>query len=206
MEKSARTGRLIRRRLPVVLVALALVGGLAACPPPTPPPVTTPTTTDPDGPPTPDPGPGPGGGRLPLNANDSGNGSFAVTIDANGGNSRVWRPTNLGQNGIKHPIFVWGTGATAMPNRYDDHFRQMASHGFVIISPNSSNVNANLLKGSLSWIIAQNSAPGSVYFGKLNTSEIAMGGHSLGSVSTFNAEQTLNNLKTTIHIAGGSFD
>jgi hypothetical protein len=206
MEASARTGGLIRRRLPVVLVAFALVGGVAACRPGTRPPVTTPTTTDPGGPPTTDPGPGPGGGRLPLNANDNARGSYAVTTMTNAGGSTVWRPTTLGANGVKHPIFVWGTGATANPARYNDHFTQMASHGFVVISPNTTNVNANLLKSSLSWIIAQNSAPGSVFNGKLNTSEIAMGGHSLGSVSTFNAEQTLNNLKTTIHIAGGSFD
>jgi hypothetical protein len=175
MESSARTSGRIRYRLPVVLVALALVGGVAACRPRPPTGTTTTTTEDPGGPTTTQQPGEPTGGRLPLNANDGARGQYPVTTMTN-------------------------------PARYNDHFTQMASHGFVIISPNTTQVNDRLLKSSLSWIIAQNTAAGSVFNGKLNTSEIAMGGHSLGSVSTFNAEATLNNLKTTIHIAGGSFD
>src|SRR5690606_27927559 len=116
------------------------------------------------------------------------------------------RPTNLGQNGVKHPIFVWGTGSTTQPSAYRFHFTRMASHGFVIISPNSASVNDTLMKNSLNWIVGQNTAPGSVFNGKLDTAHIGMGGHSLGSIATFNAEATLTNLTTTIHIGGGSFD
>ncbi len=134
-------------------------------------------------------------------------GPYAVTVDQMAGaNSWVFRPTELGKDGVKHPIFVWGTGATALPSRYVDHLTRIASHGFVAISPNSSSVSAALLKASLDWIIAQNSAQGSVYFGKLNVKKVAMGGHSLGSVGTFNQEATETRLTTTIHIAGGSMD
>ena len=82
----------------------------------------------------------------------------------------------------------------------------MATHGFVVISPNSSSVNATLLKASLDWILAENDNAGSVYNQKLNTGKVAMGGHSLGSIGTFNVEATETRLTTTIHIAGGSFD
>jgi hypothetical protein len=54
--------------------------------------------------------------------------------------------------------------------------------------------------------MAESCRAGSVYAGKLNVGKIAMGGHSLGSVSTFDAEQNETRLTTTIHIAGGSFD
>src|SRR6185503_10779200 len=47
---------------------------------------------------------------------------------------------------------------------------------------------------------------GSPFYQKLNTAKVAMGGHSLGSVGTFNQEQTETRLTTTIHIAGGSMD
>jgi hypothetical protein len=145
-------------------------------------------------------------GGLPKVTSTETNGPYAVTVDQRAGaNSWVFRPTDLGKDGVKHPIFVWGTGATSVPSQYRDHFTRMASHGFVIISPNTGSVNARLLKASLDWIIAQNSAPG-VYNGKLDTTKIAMGGHSLGSVSTFDAEATETRLTTTIHIAGGSFD
>ena len=118
----------------------------------------------------------------------------------------VFRPTTLGQNGVKHPIFIWGTGAGAAPSRYEDHFTQMASHGFVVVSPNKTMKTGADLRASLTWILQQANAAGSQFSGKLDTANIAMGGHSQGSTSTFDAEATLSNLKTTIHIAGGSFD
>jgi hypothetical protein len=203
MRSSGSNARLVRRGLPAI--TMLLVAGLmtVGCRPGGGVRTTTTTTTmDPGH----DPDPGGGGGSLPPVTSTTGNGPYAVTIDASGGNSRTWRPTNLGANGVKHPIFVWGTGSTAQPSRYDDHFRQMASHGIVVISPNSAQVNATLLINSKNWIVRQNTTAGSVYYGKLDTSKIAMGGHSLGSTSTFNAERQLSDLTTTIHIAGGSFD
>ena len=134
-------------------------------------------------------------------------GPFTTTVDQMAGaNSWVFRPTELGKDGVKHPIFVWGTGATSVPSQYDFHMRRIASHGVVVISPNSSSVNATMLKASLDWILAQNAAAGSIYNGKLNVAKVAMGGHSLGSVGTFNVEQNETRLTTTIHIAGGSMD
>jgi hypothetical protein len=190
--------------VPVLLVVAALSMTIA-CRPGTRPPRTT--TTYPTAPSSTEPGEPGEGGHLPLQANTDADGPYAVTVTGNAGaNSTVFRPTTLGENGVKHPIFVWGTGSTTQPSAYNFHFRRMASHGFVIISPNSASVNATLLRSSLTWIIGQNSAPGSVFNGKLNTSKIAMGGHSLGSTATFDAEATLTNLTTTIHIAGGSFD
>ena len=148
-----------------------------------------------------------GGGSLPPVTSISTKGPFEVTIDQRGGgNTWIYHPTDLGRNGVKHPIFVWGTGATSTPSQYRDHFNLIASHGFVIISPNTGSVNARLLKSALDWIIAQNTASGSKFNGKLDTTKIAMGGHSLGSTSTFDAEQSETRLTTTLHIAGGSFD
>ena len=147
------------------------------------------------------------GAALPPVTSLDARGPFAVTVDQRGGsNTWIFRPTNLGQNGVKHPIFVWGTGATSVPRQYTDHFTHVASHGFVVISPNTGFVNGNLLKNALNWIIQQNTNRSSPFYGKLDTTKIAMGGHSLGSVSTFDAEATETRLTTTIHIAGGSFD
>jgi hypothetical protein len=149
----------------------------------------------------------PSAGSLPPVTSVDQDGPYTVTIDQNAGaNSWVFRPTELGKDGVKHPIFVWGTGATSVPSQYTDHFNRVASHGFVVISPNSPQVNATLMKASLDWILAQNDVAGGPYYQKLNTTKVAMGGHSLGSISTFDAEATETRLTTTIHIAGGSFD
>jgi hypothetical protein len=146
-------------------------------------------------------------GTLPPVTTVDMDGPFTVTIDRNAGaTSWVFRPTELGRDGVKHPIFVWGTGGTSVPEQYTFHLSRMASHGFVAISPVSRNVNATLLKASLDWILAQNDAMGSVYYQKLDVSKVGLGGHSIGSVGTFNLEATETRLTTTIHIAGGSLD
>lgn len=134
-------------------------------------------------------------------------GPFAVTVDERAGaNSWAFRPTELGQGGLKHPIFIWGTGATSVPSAYRAYLSRIASHGIVVVSPNSPSVNASLMKASLAWILGENTRSGSPYFEKLDTSKIAMGGHSLGSLATFDVEATETRLTTTIHLAGGSFD
>jgi predicted dienelactone hydrolase len=82
----------------------------------------------------------------------------------------------------------------------------VASHGFVIVSPDNSMVDAPAMKASLDWILAQNDAMDGPYYHKLDVKHVAMGGHSLGSIATFDEEATETRLTTTIHIAGGSFD
>lgn len=146
-------------------------------------------------------------GALPPVDSVEKDGPFAVTVDMNAGaNSWVFRPTDLGKDGVKHPIFVWGTGATSVPSQYMMHFTRVASHGFVVISPNNSMVDAAALKASLDWLLAENDKSDSMYYQKLNPAKIAMGGHSLGSLATFDEEAMETRLVTTIHIAGGSFD
>jgi len=157
------------------------------------------------GPGTPDAGPG-GGGTLPPVTNLDADGPYAVTIEQNAGPNRGWiaRPTNLGQNGVKHPIFSWGCGGGSQPSQYRDHLNRIASHGFVV-EAHVSTGNATDHSKIVDWLIAEASRSGSVYNGKLDTSKIAAGGHSMGSIATF-AFAGDPRLTTTIHVAGGSFD
>ena len=55
------------------------------------------------------------------------------------------------------------------------------------------------------WLISENSRSASPYYQKLDTTKIAAGGHSRGSIATF-AIGADSRLTTTIHISGGSFD
>ena len=151
--------------------------------------------------------PNPGGGVLPPVSSIETDGPFAVTIDMNTGPARsgwVARPTNLGQNGIKHPVFIWGPGAGATPSSYEFHLRRIASHGFVVFSQVSTSSGSEM-RAAIDWLISENSRSASPYFQKLAIDRIAAGGHSRGSVGTF-AIASDSRLKTTIHVAGGSFD
>jgi dienelactone hydrolase len=160
------------------------------------------TTTTSGGGPTPTTTPN--GSRLPLTSNVDADGSYPVTIDTLS-SYRIWRPSTLGENGVKHPIFVWGPGGGSQANSYDFHFRRLASHGFVIIAPSTFTSSGATLKNALTYIIGLNSS-NATYQGKLNTSKVGMGGHSIGSTATYDAESTETRLTTTIHVSGGSFD
>jgi len=149
----------------------------------------------------------PSGGVLPPVSSIETDGPFATTIDMNTGPARsgwVVRPTTLGHNGLKHPVFVWGPGAGATPSSYEFHLRRIASHGFVVYSQVSTS-NGSEIRAALDWLVTENSRSASPYYQRLALDRMAAGGHSRGSISTF-AVASDSRLKTTIHVAGGSFD
>lgn len=154
-----------------------------------------------------DPDPDPPGGVLPPVSSIERDGPFATTIDTNTGPARsgwVARPTTLGQNGLKHPVFVWGPGAGSTPSSYEFHLRRLASHGFVVYSQVSTS-NGSEIRAALDWLVGENGRASSPYYQRLALDRMAAGGHSRGSISTF-AVGGDSRLKTTIHVAGGSFD
>ncbi|RFA27190.1 hypothetical protein CAI21_15180 [Alkalilimnicola ehrlichii] len=158
---------------------------------------------------TPDPEPPPpvGDGILPPVERVDADGPFQTTIERNTGPSRsgwVVRPTNLGEHDIQHPVFIWGPGAGTRPSSYEDHLRRIASHGFVVYSEVSTNTGREMT-AAIDWLIAEDARSSSPYFQKLDTTRIAAGGHSRGSIASF-AIGSDPRLSTTIHVAGGSFD
>lgn len=148
-----------------------------------------------------------GGGVIPPVDSVEIRGPFATTTNPNAGPSRnAWlvHPTDLGQNGLRHPLFIWGPGAGTTPSNYTDHLNHWASHGFVVYSTVSTSDGSEII-AALNWLEAQNNQASSPYYGKLDLTRIAAGGHSRGSISTFAAARDPR-IRTTIHVAGGSFD
>jgi len=122
------------------------------------------------------------------------------------GASGLFYPAELGKDGFKHPIFLWGCGGSSRPSDYAAHMNRIASHGFVVVAEVSKiNGNGATLKASLDWIIRENQRPQSIFYQKLNAGKIALGGHSIGSVNAF-AIADDPRLTTTIHVAGDSLD
>jgi hypothetical protein len=134
-------------------------------------------------------------------------GPYAVTVDSSagpGGDGWLVHPANAGQNGVDHPILVWGPGAGSDPADYEDMLRQWASHGFVVYSEVSSS-DGDYMVDALDWLEDENARPGGPLYQDLDLTEVAFGGHSRGSIGTFDVADEPR-LTTTIHVAGGSFD
>lgn len=115
-------------------------------------------------------------------------------------------PKDLGRDGLKHPVVVWingaGTGSTGYRNMLDN----VAAHGFFLLDDKQSTFEVppevEAQRAAIGWAIEQADKQGGPYFGKLDTSRIAIAGHSLGSVSTFGNLSDMR-IKTSIHMAGG---
>lgn len=134
----------------------------------------------------------------------NGDGPFRAANDQNSGarnSSGVHYPADLDAGPF--PVFVWGAGAGTGPRQYIEHMNRLASYGFICIS-NASD-GGNMHTQAINWIKSQNQNSSSKFYGKVNVSKIAAGGHSKGSIGTF-AMASNPELTTTIHVAGGSFD
>jgi hypothetical protein len=129
-----------------------------------------------------------------------------VTVTSSGpGNSyTVYHPAELAPGGVLNPFLTWGNGIMTTPDAYT-LLPHLASHGFVVIASNSTNVTADDLRAGLYWLFAENERQDSVFYHKLDTSKVASMGYSLGSDCTFKIADDPR-LTTTVHISGGAFD
>lgn len=151
----------------------------------------------------------PGASVLPpiSDAGETGPFEIAVQETLDGLDTHILiAPKDLGRDGIKHPIVVWingaGTGSTGYRNMLDN----VAAHGFFLLDDKQSTFEVppevEAQRAAVGWAIEQAEKQGGPYFGKLDTSRIAIAGHSLGSVSTFGNLGDMR-IKTSIHMAGG---
>jgi hypothetical protein len=149
-------------------------------------------------------------GKLPHVTTTDGPGPFNGVVKVKTTPPGGWLiyPKEIGKDGIKHPLFVFGPGGGTTPDTYEQmgmHWDRYGSYGFVIyVLPRSTGDGAPM-KAGLDWLIAQNEEASSPLYHKLDVTKVCAAGHSQGSVTTF-AFMPDPRVTTTIHISGGSFD
>lgn len=131
---------------------------------------------------------------------DGGTGPFKALMaeDSTLSTHTIFRPKELRAFGrkAKLPIVAWGNGACAnSPWEHVNFLSEIASHGFLVVAigpmpaegqrggPGGPTKSA-LLTDAINWAIAQNSAPLSQYYHKLDVSKIAVAGMSCGGLQT----------------------
>ena len=145
-----------------------------------------------------------GAGRLPAAVDLKEPGPFTPTTSSGPSGYVLFHPKELGANGVKHPIVVWGPGAAENASSFTTLLNHIASHGFAVISYDATPQGEELIK-ALEWMLAENERAGGPFFQKLDSEHIAVGGHSAGSIATFRVGAD-ERLTTTLHISGGTFD
>jgi dienelactone hydrolase len=113
-------------------------------------------------------------------------GSFLVASNTNfeGGNS-IYYPTELGRDGIKHPLVIWGDGTGTSPSTYSGLLRHLASHGFMVIGPNDpSTGTGDTMIAAMNLILSKNDNSTSPFYQHLDVNKICVMGHSQGASTT----------------------
>lgn len=117
------------------------------------------------------------------------------------GNYTLFRPdATLGKNGFLHPVVAWGNGISTTPDMYQKTLPLIASHGFVIIACNDTQVEEPCLSSGLDWLIQQNSATGPMN-GKLDTTNEVVIGYSWGGGASIDTS-VRPNVKATVSLHG----
>ena len=167
-------------------------------------------------------GPAPGGDCVMgtwAAADPSVNGPFKTTIEnpvgpqagaiPDGGTQpqfTMFRPTDMAQGGLCHPVITWGNGTGSTPTMYKSLLNNLASHGFVVIGSNSTNVaqgNPAPMVVGVTWVLQQNDDPNSVLYHRIDTTHIGATGHSQGAMATTTASGD-SHITTSIPIEGAN--
>lgn len=116
----------------------------------------------------------------------------------------MFRPDNMEESGLCHPVITWGNGTGSTPNLYGGLLRHLASHGFVVIGSNSTNVargEPRPMNVGIDWVIEQNEDPSSVLYQRIDTAHIGATGHSQGAIATTQASSD-ERIVTSLPIQG----
>src|SRR5688500_20303758 len=73
------------------------------------------------------------GGNFPPVSSFSARGPFSTVVETPAfSGCTIHRPSTLGQNGVTHPVILWGNGTGATPSTYSALLSHWASHGFIV--------------------------------------------------------------------------
>ena len=130
------------------------------------------------------------GAPFPAVSNFERSGPYATTSRSEGPNCRVYRPSSLGQNGVRHPVILWGNGTGTGPTAYSGLLSHWASHGFVVAAAETSNAGTGrAMLACLDYLVQESNRTYGTYVGVLNTGRVGTSGHSQGGGGSIMAGQ-----------------
>jgi hypothetical protein len=109
-------------------------------------------------------------------------GPYETVREAAGGSCTVYRPSTLGEDGLRHPVIIWGNGTyTPTEAIYASIYRHWASHGFIVAAAHTSNAGTGAeMLACLDWVEAEDGRAGSPYEGHVAKGLAGASGHSQG--------------------------
>ncbi|WP_434457622.1 alpha/beta hydrolase [Stutzerimonas urumqiensis] len=130
------------------------------------------------------------GTPFPAVSNFANDGPYATSSASEGPSCRVYRPRTLGQDGVRHPVILWGNGTGAGPSTYGGLLTHWASHGFVVAAAETSNAGTGEeMLACLDYLVQENNRTYGTYASRLNPGRVGTSGHSQGGGGSIMAGQ-----------------
>jgi hypothetical protein len=100
----------------------------------------------------------------------------------------LFYPSDYAALGFQSPIVTWGNGTGGAPAEYSAFLLHLASYGFTVIASTLPNTGSgNEIDAAAHYLVAQDSVPGSIFYGHLNVNEVAAVGTSQGATGAVRA-------------------
>jgi hypothetical protein len=158
--------------------------------------------------------------RIIAEVGDGGTGPYPAALvgDTSLSTHTIFRPRDLSAFGgvNRLPIVAWGNGACRNNSgEYRNFLAEIASHGYLVVAigpaahtlvlgsgaPGGGTQSTQLWDG-VEWAIAQNGAPGSEYFDRIDVDRIALMGHSCGGVQALDVSSDPRTTTTMVWNSG----
>lgn len=115
----------------------------------------------------------------------------AAACDSEGRLCDIWYPTNLGTNpikglasGFKHPVISWANGTGQLPAKYAYLLNHLASWGFIVVASRDDGTgNGKTTVDAANFIKTQGNTASSVFYNKVDGTNVGGAGHSQGGDS-----------------------
>ena len=118
----------------------------------------------------------------------------------------IFYPADLPTGNDTYPVIAWANGTMCAPGLYYELLSQIAAGGYIVVTnTNMMSADGTAQIGSIDYIIAQNTNPDSIFYGKVDTENIGVAGHSQGGRSSVNAAVADSRIDCVLSIAGSNY-
>ena len=100
----------------------------------------------------------------------------------------IWYPSEMGENRVKYPLVIMANGTGIKASKYKEVFEHLASWGLIVVGNEDKNSRTGASSAAtLDYLLELNNDITSIFYEKIDTTNIGIGGHSQGGVGAVNA-------------------
>ena len=108
--------------------------------------------------------------------------------DSKYGKMEIWYPSDMKDSSAKYPLVIMANGTGIKASAYTEVFKHLASWGFVVAGNEDENSRSGASsEATLNYVLQLNAESGNIFYGKIDTDNIGIAGHSQGGVGALNA-------------------